>query len=124
MLEAINNTFDSKKELKILNFYWDTCPPCHSFMPIFIEAETRYGNDFDFVVVNVSHNQQLSEKYHVRSTPTIIVLQWEEIMYNKPWVPNGAELKTILLELSWHNQENFHKKSHCIEKKKRFFWLF
>ena len=122
MLEAINNTFNSAKELKILNFYWDSCPPCHSFMPIFIDAEKRYWDDFDFIVINVSGNRELSEKYWVRSTPTILVLKWEEIIFNKPWVPNWDELKKVLLDLCWKDSDTIKQKT--IKPKKKFFWLF
>lgn len=121
MLEAVNNTYNSYKELKILNFYGDTCPPCHSFMPIFINAEERYKNYMDFIVVNCGKNIELSNQFWVRSTPTVIVLKWEEIVYNKPWVPNWAELKQLLVQLIWKDVS-----SEVVEtkKKKKFFWLF
>jgi thiol-disulfide isomerase/thioredoxin len=40
--QAENNKIPGEKKLKILNFYSDTCPPCHAFMPNFIEAEKTY----------------------------------------------------------------------------------
>jgi len=41
MVQANNNTYNSTKELKILNFYSDWCPPCHAFMPNFIGTELK-----------------------------------------------------------------------------------
>ena len=118
MLQANNNTYNSTKELKILNFYSDWCPPCHSFMPIFIEAEKTYQEYFDFVVVNSANNMELFQKYRVMGTPTIIILKWEEIIFNKSGVPNWAELKQIMISLIW-------KEPKKIEiKKKKFFGLF
>ncbi len=124
MIEAINNTFSSDKDLKILNFYWDSCPPCHTFMPLFIDAEKRYWDDFDFIIVNCWTNPKLSQKYWVRSTPTIIVQKWEEIVFNNPWAPNWVELKKVLLQLSGKNEADFSKEESSPENKKRFFWLF
>ncbi len=119
MLEAQNNTYHSNKKLQILNFYWDACPPCHSFMPIFIEAEKKYWEYIDFVVINCATNIELSQKYRVMSTPTIIVLNGEEIIFNKPWVPNWAELKKVLIDLIWKEPEERKE-----DKKKKFLWLF
>jgi len=42
MIQANNNKFNSEKKLKILNFYSENCPPCHAFMPNFIEAEKTF----------------------------------------------------------------------------------
>ncbi len=119
MIEAQNNTYKSDKKLQILNFYWDACPPCHSFMPIFIDAEKRYWEYIDFVVVNVANNLDFSRKYQVMSTPTIIVLNWEEIVFNKPWVPNWAELKEVLVNLIWKEPEE-----RKAVKRKKFLWIF
>ena len=119
MIEAQNNIYSSTKKLQILNFYGDSCPPCHSFMPIFIDAEKRYWEHFEFVVVNVANNMELSQKFRVMSTPTIIILDWEKVIFNKPWVPNWSELKQVMVGLIWNEPEE--KK---VETKKKFFWLF
>jgi len=122
MLSAEKNIFNSTKEFKILNFYSDWCPPCHAFMPNFIEAEKTYWKYFDFVIVNVWKNMQLAQKYWVRGTPTVIILKKDEILFNKSWVPSWVELKTIMTELIWNNIETIEKIG--IKKKKRFFGLF
>lgn len=118
MQQANNNKYNSTKELKILNFYSDWCPPCHAFMPNFIEAEKTYWKYFDFVAVNSTNNMELFQKYRVIWTPTIIILKWKEIIFNKSWVPNGAELKKIMVDLIWKEPEK-----QKINKKK-FFGLF
>ncbi len=119
MIEANNSTYSPTKKLQILNFYGDACPPCHSFMPIFIDAEKRYWEYFDFIVINVANNMELSQKFRVMSTPTIIILEWEKVIFNKPWVPNWAELKQIMVNLIWKEPE-----VQKTEKRKKFFWLF
>ena len=99
MIIAENNTYASNKELKILNFYSDWCPPCHAFMPNFIAAEKTFWKDFDFISINTWDNPELSKKFFIKWTPTIIIMKNEEVFYNKSWVPNWWELKEIMLNL-------------------------
>ena len=116
--QALNNKYNITKELTILNFYSDSCPPCHAFMPNFIEAEKTYWEYFDFVAINSTNNMELSRKYRVMGTPTIIILKWDKIILNQSWVPNGAELKKIMIDLIWKEPEKIEV------KKKKIFGLF
>ena len=119
MIIAKNNQYSSEKNLKILNFYSDWCPPCHAFMPNFFEAEKTFWKDFDFITINTWENMELSWKFWVRWTPTIIIIKGEEIIFNQSWVPNWWELKKIMIKLIWEEPKKTKEVS-----KKRFFWLF
>jgi len=119
MIIAQDNTYNSNKELKILNFYSDWCPPCHAFMPNFIAAEKTFWNNFDFISINTWENIELSSKFRVRWTPTIIIMKNEEIIYNKAWVPNWSELKEIMNKLIWEQAPEKNQ-----EKRKKILWLF
>jgi len=123
LYQAQNNKIPWEKKLKILNFYSDTCPPCHAFMPNFIEAEKIFWKYFDFIAVNSSNNIKLFEKFKVMWTPTVIILNVEKIVFNQSWVPNWQELKQILLKTAWIT-ENDLKQDQKEEKKKKWFWLF
>ena len=122
MIQATNNNFISEKKLQILNFYSVNCPPCHAFMPNFIEAEKTFWKYFDFVAINSSNNIGLFQKFKVMWTPTIIILKNNEIIYNKSWVPNWGELKNFMMNVAEINENDI--KSEHKEKKKRFFGLF
>lgn len=117
-----NNKIIWNKDLKILNFYSANCPPCHAFMPNFIEAEKTYWKYYDFLTINSDNNIQLFEKFRVMGTPTIIILDLQKIIFNKSWVPNGQELKNILLKTAWINDSNL--KENTNKEKKWFFDLF
>ena len=121
MIQATNNKIESKKELKILNFYSDGCPPCHAFMPNFIAAEETFWKDFDFVIVNVWQNMNLAQKYRVMWTPTIIILKADEVVFNKSGVPNWWELKEIMIKLIWEKPKEQIIKTI---NRKKFLWLF
>jgi hypothetical protein len=92
-------------------------------MPNFIEAEKTYWKYYDFIAINSSNCIELFQKFRVMWTPTIIILNWEKVVFNQSWVPNGQELKQILLKTAWIKQEDL-KAQKQEKKKKWFFWLF
>ena len=123
MIQVQNSKLSWEKNLKILNFYSENCPPCHAFMPNFIEAEKSFWKYFDFVLINSSDNIELFQKYKVMWTPTIIIIDWEKIIFNQSWVPNWLELKKIMMNVAWIS-ENDLEENKKENKKKWFFGLF
>ena len=126
MIQAQNNKFSWEKNLKILNFYSENCPPCHAFMPNFIEASRIFWKYYDFIAINSDSNIELFQKYRVMWTPTVIILDWEKIIFNQSGVPNWQELKQILLKTAWISQADLDedKKQEKSKKTKWFFGLF
>jgi thioredoxin-related protein len=92
-------------------------------MPNFFEAEKIMWKYFDFILVNSNSNLWLFEKFRVMWTPTIIILDWEKIVFNQSWVPNWWELKVFMMNLAWITQEDLEKDKQE-KKKKWFFGLF
>lgn len=121
MIQAKDNNYVSEKKLQILNFYSEKCPPCHSFMPNFIEAENTFWKYYDFIVINSSNNIELFQKFRVMSTPTIMILKNNEIVHNNTWVPNWSDLRKIMMNIVEITESDISVVSR--EKKKRFFWL-
>jgi len=125
LYQAQNNSLPWEKNLKILNFYSDTCPPCHAFMPNFIEAEKMFWKYYDFIAINSTNALELFQKFRVMWTPTVIILDWEKIIFNQSWVPNWQELKQILLKTAWITEQDLKtQKQEEKKKKKWFFGLF
>lgn len=50
-----------------------------------------------------------------------LILNWEKIIFNKSWVPNGQELKQILLKTTWITQADLDKDKK-IEKLNKKIW--
>lgn len=62
----------------LLDFYADWCGPCKMQSPIIDEiAESR--QDIKVGKINVDENQELAEKYHVMSIPTLLIIKDGEI---------------------------------------------
>lgn len=69
------------RNMKILKFYADWCNPC--------KRETELLEDLKTVPVvslniDESENQDLVEKYSIKSLPTLVLLKDEEVL--KTWV--------------------------------------
>jgi thioredoxin 1 len=120
MIIAENSKFPSDKNFKILNFYSDWCPPCHAFMPNFFRAEEMFKKHYDFITINSSNNIELFQKYRVMWTPTIIILDWEKVVYNQSWVPNWTELKNTMMSIAKITENDLDK----IEETKKTKWFF
>ena len=58
----------------ILDFFATWCPPCKKFAPVFEKAANKHPNIL-FVKIDVDKHKNLTEKYGVRSMPTIIALK-------------------------------------------------
>ena len=121
--QAQNNKIPWEKKLKILNFYSNNCPPCHAFMPNFIEAEKVFWKYYDFIAINSDNSIALFQNFRVMWTPTVIILNWDKIIFNQSWVPNGQELKNILLKTAWITEDTLEQDKKE-EKKKKWFNLF
>lgn len=57
--------------MKILKFFGLWCGPCKALTKSFAEAEIEHQD------IDVDKNEELTDKYHVKSVPTVIVLDNE-----------------------------------------------
>jgi len=72
--EEVFSLIDSGKKI-VIDFWAEWCRPCLSFAPTFEKvSENEDFKDVAFVKVNVDEEKELSEKYGIRSIPTIIFI--------------------------------------------------
>ena len=71
-----DNKFDYdvlNKNLVIVDFYASWCEPCKQMAPILEEvARDGYG-EFGVVKIDIDENKYLSERYNIRSIPTLVL---------------------------------------------------
>ena len=76
-LKVTNKEFNeiiSNENITLIDFYADWCGPCKALSPIIDEiAETQ--TQITVGKVNVEEERDLSNKYHVRSIPTMIIFK-------------------------------------------------
>lgn len=66
----------SSSGIVILDFFAQWCPPCKKFGPIFEKASTKAANtSTKFIKIDVEQFINLTNKFGVRSMPTIVALK-------------------------------------------------
>ena len=63
-----------EKGLSAVYFYSETCGPCKQYSPILDELATKYSSKLTFGKVDAAESLNISNKYQVRTIPTIVLL--------------------------------------------------
>lgn len=66
----------------VVDFYADWCPPCRQMKPLFESFAQKYGNDIDFVSINVDEQQDLAAAYGVESIPMFLFVASDGTVVN------------------------------------------
>ncbi len=70
----------ASQKAKVIEFYASWCEPCKRLQPAMEHARREYGDDLEFVRVNVDdpRNREAIEQYGVCPIPTVIFLDKKE----------------------------------------------
>lgn len=86
--EELQKLIDENKNRPLLvDFYADWCPPCKMLVPVLQNIETKYGDEFAIVKVNVDTFPDLGAQYQIKSIPTLY------FYWNKEVVEHSAGFK-------------------------------
>ncbi|PWJ41023.1 thioredoxin [Sediminitomix flava] len=80
----------------LVDFYADWCQPCHALAPVLKEVAGNMGDAIKIIKVNVDKNQAVSQKYQVRSIPTMILFKGGVMQWRGTGVKSATELEGIL----------------------------
>ena len=76
-IEATATDFDQQVTgpLTVVDFWAPWCGPCKMMDPIMEKLERTYGDRIKFVRFNVDGNQDITQRYHVMSVPSLVLFR-------------------------------------------------
>ncbi|MDD6431973.1 MAG: thioredoxin [Lactobacillaceae bacterium] len=76
-IEATATDFDQQVTgpLTVVDFWAPWCGPCKMMDPIMENLEKTYGDRIKFVRFNVDGNQDIAQRYHVMSVPSLVLFR-------------------------------------------------
>ncbi len=88
IFELSSENFDefllTKNKTILIDFYANWCSPCKIFSKTIEQIASTSDNSLIIGKINVDDNQDLVQKYHISSIPTVLIFK------------NGSILKTLV----------------------------
>ncbi|MBD5345783.1 MAG: thioredoxin [Bacteroides sp.] len=96
MNEFDNFIKDSKPTL--VDFFATWCGPCKMQAPILEEVKNKLGDQVNIIKIDVDKNPEISQRYNVRSIPTLIVFKNGEALWRGYGLHQADQLEAKLKE--------------------------
>ncbi len=96
MNEFDNFINDTKPTL--VDFFATWCGPCKMQAPILEEVKNKMGDQVNIIKIDVDKNPELSQRYNVRSIPTLIVFKSGEALWRGYGLHQADQLEAKLKE--------------------------
>jgi len=86
-----------KSDLPVLVDYWaEWCGPCKMISPILDEIARSYQGKLRIAKVNVDENAQLTQKYGIRSIPTLMLFKDGNVQAQKIGALSKSQLAAFI----------------------------
>lgn len=80
----------------LLDFYASWCGPCKTLSPLIDEMAEEYAGRVDIYKVDVDQEQELAEKFAIRTIPTLILVPLHGEPQRSVGLKTRAELREML----------------------------
>lgn len=91
-LKLNDNNFEElvfqKNQLCLVDFWASWCGPCRTLSPFIERLAQEFQGDIAVGKLNVEENPQISSSLQIRSLPTLILFQGDNIVFEQIGVPD------------------------------------
>ncbi len=83
----------------IIDFHALWCGPCKVQSPVLKELASELGDRIRVIKIDVDQNQDLANRYQIRSVPTLMIFKNGEIKYKQSGVHTKQQLMNVLTNI-------------------------
>ena len=83
----------------IIDFHALWCGPCKVQSPVLKELASELGDRVRVIKIDVDQNQELANRYQIRSVPTLMIFKNGDIKYKQSGVHTKQQLMNVLTNL-------------------------
>jgi thioredoxin len=80
----------------LIDFWAEWCGPCKAITPMLNELAEEYRDKVTIVKLNVDENPRISQRFNVRSIPTLILFKNGQVEGQKVGAPRKSDLVAFL----------------------------
>ncbi|MDP2336382.1 MAG: thioredoxin [Bacteroidota bacterium] len=81
----------------VVDFHALWCGPCKVQSPILKEVATEFRDRVRVIKIDVDQNQEVANRYQIRSVPTLMIFKNGEIKYKQSGVHTKQQLMNTFL---------------------------
>ncbi|MCV2508607.1 MAG: thioredoxin [Candidatus Lightella neohaematopini] len=81
----------------LVDFWAEWCGPCKSFSPILEKVALDFISKILFLKINIDQNQVLTDKYNIRSVPSLILFRNSKLLASKTGLLSEDELRSFII---------------------------
>lgn len=82
----------------LVDFFATWCGPCKLQGPILEQVKQKMGDKVNIIKIDVDRNPELSERYQIRSVPTLIVFKNGEALWRGYGLHQADQIEAKLTE--------------------------